>query len=207
MLWFYNSLFGSLRQDIESKQVNEFGNSLSQSSDSATRCHPDICNLNGLECYSPDCMDSALHWERVEGENYDKFGRSVESYGRCRSQGNVSTFLIPLAVLNLLLLVLATYQSYKARSLPMEFSETKFLFLSMISLSETLLLGSKSPFPETAPLRFDKHSSQLFPFFSSYPFCRRQQPCSLLLGIFIYCVSLLYGDSFASVCTKDWYTQ
>ena len=51
-------------------------------------------------------------------------------------------FLVPLVLVNVIVLVLATFQTYKAKDLPTEFSETRYLALSMLSMSETFILGA-----------------------------------------------------------------
>ena len=85
-------------------------------------------------------------WRRAEEANYDKFGRSVESYGNCRPGGSSETYLwffVPLALINLAILILTTMASYKGRNLPSEFSETTYLSLSLFGLTETCFLGGE----------------------------------------------------------------
>jgi len=84
-------------------------------------------------------------WHREPVHNYDEFGRSVESIGYCYpggGNGMYLIFLVPLVLVNVLVLVLATFQTYKAKDLPTEFSETRYLALSMLSMSETFILGA-----------------------------------------------------------------
>ena len=50
-------------------------------------------------------------------------------------------FLVPLLLVNFASLALAMYQSYKARNLPTEFSESSYLSMAMISLIETCMIG------------------------------------------------------------------
>lgn len=84
-----------------------------------------------------------LAYERVWVEtNIDVFGRRVESYGVCRSSGPSSAFAASLAVLNFLPVLVALYQCYTARSLPTQFSESKFLTLAIASIFETLCMGA-----------------------------------------------------------------
>lgn len=92
----------------------------------------------------------ALTWTRINLESFDQYGRSVESNGICRPGGEKPWylfFLIPLVLVNATVLLLATYHSYKGRNLPTELSETSYLFFSIISLSETALIGSISLIP------------------------------------------------------------
>lgn len=103
-----------------------------------------------------------LEWTRVEVNNVDSFGRSVESYGTCfaydsdehtsgQNRARIG-FLIALGVFNFGAVILANIESYKARKLPSDFNESFYLALSMVSILEgfligvpILFLGSKSP--------------------------------------------------------------
>jgi len=87
-----------------------------------------------------------LQWTRVVVEdNVDEFGRPVESYGTCgltvSHDNNAYYFLIPIGLINFVGVLFAAYQTYKARNVSTEFSETVYLSISMISLMETALLG------------------------------------------------------------------
>ncbi|CAB9529524.1 Gamma-aminobutyric acid (GABA) B receptor [Seminavis robusta] len=77
--------------------------------------------------------------------NVDMFGRHVESFGACKVNPDNSVsplwFQIPIFLVNVATLGIATYQSYKSRHLPTEFSESSYLAISMASLLESLLLG------------------------------------------------------------------
>ncbi|CAB9517835.1 Gamma-aminobutyric acid (GABA) B receptor [Seminavis robusta] len=85
----------------------------------------------------------SLSWQRTKVNNYDEFRRQVESVGMCRPQGGhwYLFFFLPLAAVNIVATGLATYHTYKARDLPVEFGETRYLALSMITLSEICLIG------------------------------------------------------------------
>jgi hypothetical protein len=86
-------------------------------------------------------------WRRTHEDNFDEYGRSVESFGICRPRGSSEAYLfffIPLLLLNVAILILTTVASYKGRNLPSEFSETSYLALSMIGLTETCVLGGAS---------------------------------------------------------------
>jgi len=85
-----------------------------------------------------------LGWHRERLANYDEFGRSVESYGMCQAaEGGLMflIFFIPLTIANLAVMAIATYESYKGRNLPLDFSEAKYLAVSMIFICETIVLG------------------------------------------------------------------
>ena len=87
-----------------------------------------------------------LSWKRMPMDNYDEFGRSVESFGACRPDDSFwfLVFLVPLVVTNFLVLVRCTIASYKGRHLPSEFSESGYLSGAMITLSEVVGIGGKS---------------------------------------------------------------
>ena len=85
---------------------------------------------------------SPLRYIRIEEHSFDTYGRGLESYGRCTSEDkNHYYFLIPIVVFDMIGVAIATYQSYKARHIPTELSESSYLSLSMASLLETLFLG------------------------------------------------------------------
>lgn len=85
-----------------------------------------------------------LVWTRVPLANFDVFGRSVESYATCRSEspGQMFAFLGPMIAMNLSALIFAAYQAYKARNLPTQFSESKYMAMTMASLLECLLISA-----------------------------------------------------------------
>ena len=76
---------------------------------------------------------SPLSYVRTDGNDYDKYGRSLESHGQCMSQDNrFLYFLVPIVAVDVICVAIATYQSYLARKLPTEFSESSHLALSML---------------------------------------------------------------------------
>lgn len=86
----------------------------------------------------------SLSWHREPLNNYDAYGRSVESVGHCRANGNNKeylAFVLPLVATNAVVLILAASRIYQARNLPTEFSEASYLFVTVVSVSETCLLG------------------------------------------------------------------
>lgn len=89
-------------------------------------------------------LTDSYHYVRVLVEgNVDEFDRCLESYGACQSS-NVNTvfyFLAPLAVANLSMVLFAAYECFKARHLPVEFAEVKWLSISLGSFAESLALG------------------------------------------------------------------
>lgn len=91
-----------------------------------------------------------LRWIRVEVANYDRFGRSVESFGTCFSTdpngsslelSSRNAFLITLGLFNFVVVVFANYQCYLARRVPSDFNESYYIGLSMLSILEGFLIG------------------------------------------------------------------
>lgn len=85
---------------------------------------------------------SPVSYVRVDIANYDEFGRSTESYGKCESDNNwVYLFAGMSCFANFCAFSSAAYYCYKLRNVTAFFSETYYLSLSMGSQLETLLLG------------------------------------------------------------------
>lgn len=87
-----------------------------------------------------------LVWIRTPLESYDALGRSISSFGACRPADQTNwylLFLVPIYLVNMIMVGLATIVSYRGRTLPTEFSETKYLTVALVSLSETVVLGGK----------------------------------------------------------------
>lgn len=84
-----------------------------------------------------------LQWTRIHVDNFDNFGRSVETYGTCWPGESSSqlAFLCVLFFMNLVLVIVANYQSFLARNIPSDFNESTYITLSMASILETMLLG------------------------------------------------------------------
>jgi len=84
-----------------------------------------------------------LQWTRVLVDNFDSFGRRVESYGTCWATGSSPqfAFALTLFLINMLMVIFANYQSYLARHVPSDFNESVYVALSMASILEAMLLG------------------------------------------------------------------
>lgn len=88
-----------------------------------------------------------LRWTRVGLANFDSYGRSVESYGTCTSGDGKTqnaietTAIVGIIMVNLVALLVANYQCYKARNLPTDFNESFYITLSNASMLEALVLG------------------------------------------------------------------
>jgi hypothetical protein len=83
---------------------------------------------------------SPYRYHRIPKSNFDAFGRNVESYGICKSTDRrFYFFLIPILLVNLAGVGIATYHSWKGRNLVA--GESSYLAMSMASLFESLVLG------------------------------------------------------------------
>jgi ABC-type branched-subunit amino acid transport system substrate-binding protein len=84
-----------------------------------------------------------LTWIRSDLKNFDKYGRSVESVGRCGYNATEAQkyFVGTLFAVNLIYVIIGNYQTYRTRMMPAEFNETSYIGLSMLSVLESLLIG------------------------------------------------------------------
>lgn len=85
-----------------------------------------------------------LTWTRRWIDNYDQFGRSIESYGTCyggRNDVAQYVFMALIILINVAAILLSLYQSYQARNLPTDFNESYYIAVSTFSLLESMILG------------------------------------------------------------------
>ncbi len=73
-------------------------------------------------------------------EELDEFGRESRIEGRC-SWTDATGYIVALTVINLLILVMAGWESYKARNLSTEFSESQYLFRALVSTLTVAFVG------------------------------------------------------------------
>ena len=81
-----------------------------------------------------------LVYKRIDNEGTDGWNRVISSYGACRCDKPLA-YAAPLAIINLCVLILAIWQAYKAREIRLEFAESKYIAICLISLLEALLIG------------------------------------------------------------------
>jgi ABC-type sugar transport system substrate-binding protein len=81
-----------------------------------------------------------LTYTRQDLPGLDGWDRVIATYGTCQSD-NVLHYLLPLAAVNLSLLAAANWQAYEARYIESEFSESKYIAMSMASLLQAMLSG------------------------------------------------------------------
>ena len=95
------------------------------------------CNFAVLICWT---IIDPLKYQREEHEGTDYWNRVISTYGSCRSE-NVLAYLVPLALINFFVLVIASWQAIKARNLKSEFSEAKYVGLAVGGLFQAFLTG------------------------------------------------------------------
>lgn len=81
-----------------------------------------------------------LTYTRFDEYGRDGWNRVISTYGVCQSD-NQEYFLVPLAIVNIGVLVLANWQAYEARDIEAEFSETKYIGVCMASMLQAMITG------------------------------------------------------------------
>jgi 7 transmembrane sweet-taste receptor of 3 GCPR/Receptor family ligand binding region len=84
-----------------------------------------------------------LQWIRSDLNSSDSFGRPLGSMASCQSSGSISArvIIILLIIINSSFVLFGNYQCYLTRNMPPEFNESFYIGLSMVSISESLLIG------------------------------------------------------------------
>jgi hypothetical protein len=85
-----------------------------------------------------------MTWTRRWTASVDMYGRQIESYGSCyggQDDRAQYAFLGLILLINIAALVVALYQSYRARNLPTDFNESYYVSVATFSLLESLMLG------------------------------------------------------------------
>ena len=78
-----------------------------------------------------------LRWVRVPID-----GAEWNTYGTCRSEGNVGLiFLILIVLIDFSALALACLQAYRARNVSTEYSESKYIGVAVLSWLQVMLVG------------------------------------------------------------------
>lgn len=81
-----------------------------------------------------------LEWVRIQMRSFDQFGRSVESYGTCRSEWEL-VFYLMIAVVVICSLLVANIANYRARRISGQLHEGKWITLSAWILLEATIIG------------------------------------------------------------------
>jgi len=84
-----------------------------------------------------------LRWRRVGVKSLDQYGRSVESYGTCRSEDSTLelVFYVLIAVVDISSLLFANAANYRARNISRDFHEAGYITLSNAIMLEAALIG------------------------------------------------------------------
>lgn len=92
-------------------------------------------------------LKSPLVWTRISVDNFDTFGRIVETYGVCRARqadGETDLFIAfasSLVTLNFLVVVFTFYKASQTRQMPNQYSEMFYVSLCIAFMVEGFLLG------------------------------------------------------------------
>lgn len=116
-----------------------------------------------------------LQFVRNPNPGTDGWNRIISTYGACRSE-NVEWYLAPLGIINLSVLCYANYQAYISRKIEAEFSESRFIAMSMVSLLQSIITG----FPVVFVVRDSPPAYYLVTSFMLFVICM-----AILLLIFV----------------------
>jgi Receptor family ligand binding region/7 transmembrane sweet-taste receptor of 3 GCPR len=100
-----------------------------------------------LACLVIWTIFAPLAYRRIQVDNFDSFGRSVESYGTCYRQerrgGKIVqiSVIAALVVVNFTALLFANYQCYLARDIPSDFNESYYIAVANAGILEAMMLG------------------------------------------------------------------
>lgn len=98
-----------------------------------------LLSLNIIVLISWTVIDP-LTYEREFLLGTDYWNREIASVGRCRSN-RPAAYLVPLACVNFISLVIAGWQAWQARDIEDEFSEGKYIGLSIFSMCQAFMTG------------------------------------------------------------------
>lgn len=99
-------------------------------------------NVIVLSCWT---AIAPLVYDRFYHAGTDSWNREISSYGLCHSasdaKGGFVPYLVIIGVVNVGVLILANIQSYQARSIRTEFSESKYITVIMVSMLQAFAIG------------------------------------------------------------------
>ena len=81
-----------------------------------------------------------LVYVRKNNPGTDGWNRILSTFGACRCHQPLA-YALPLATVNLGVLILAIWQAYKSRKIHLEFAESKYIIICMVSLLEALVIS------------------------------------------------------------------
>ena len=95
------------------------------------------CNIIVLTCWT---VLDPLTYIRQEHDGTDYWNRAISTFGSCRSD-NALPYLTSLAIVNFSVVAIACWQAIQARNIKSEFSESKYIGLTVASLFQAFLTG------------------------------------------------------------------
>mmetsp|Transcript_3441 Transcript_3441/g.5037 ORF Transcript_3441/g.5037 Transcript_3441/m.5037 type:complete len:525 (-) Transcript_3441:479-2053(-) len=98
-----------------------------------------LMTLN-IICLSLWTSIDPLKLARHEHDGTDGWNRIISTYSICECNNSLP-YVLPLAVINFGVLVLANYEAFKARMIESEFSESKYIAIAMVSITQASLSG------------------------------------------------------------------
>ena len=83
---------------------------------------------------------SPLTWNREITSAQDRYGRSIESFGRCYSdQSNI--FIITLLAINACIVMIAIFLSFRAQNIETEYGESVYIAVAQAGMLQSWLIG------------------------------------------------------------------
>ena len=82
-----------------------------------------------------------MYYVRKDDEGTDAWNRIIATYGTCVADEPLP-YVLPLAILNLGILVVANYEAYRARNIQGEFSESRYIGYAMIAMLQATMIGA-----------------------------------------------------------------
>lgn len=81
-----------------------------------------------------------LTYVRKPLEGTDGWNRVIATYGTCHSHHSAA-YLIPLALMNVGVMLFANWQAFEARTIQSEFSESKYIAIAIASMLQAAFIG------------------------------------------------------------------
>jgi ABC-type sugar transport system substrate-binding protein len=138
-------------------------------------------NIVVLLCWT---LIDPLVYVREANPGTDGWNRIISTYGSCQSDNSVR-YLVPLAVVNISVLVAANWQAYVSRVIESEFAESKYIAMTMASLLQASLTG----LPVLFVVRDSPQAFYLVAVFMIFVICM-----AILLLIFV--PKIILADAF-----------
>lgn len=97
-----------------------------------------VCNMIVLLVWS---LVDPLMYVRQDAAGTDAWNRVISTYGTCVAN-QPWPYMATLAVMNVSVLIMANYQAYRARGIESEFSESKYIGMTVASMLQATLIGA-----------------------------------------------------------------